>query len=126
MIDLPVWALLIACSGARTADARRRPMLPARRRRERLRGNRWRELPVWAGLTQDGSVLELWVGDRHLDNHRDGADDAGADELPPQLRDRLVGRARGRRPGQRGAVGARPRRAHLCQLRHARPAAASA
>ena len=62
MIDLPAWALLIACSGTDCQLPAVGRCFPRAVVAQHLRGNRWRELPVWAGLTPDGSVLELWVG----------------------------------------------------------------
>ena len=62
MIDLPAWALLVACLGPNCQTPAVGPCLPRATVAQHLRGDQWRELPVWAGLTQDGSVLELWVG----------------------------------------------------------------
>ena len=62
MIDLPALALLVACTGPNCKPAFG-PCAPRAVVVEWLRGNNWRETPVWAGLTKDGSVLELWVGD---------------------------------------------------------------
>ena len=42
---------------------RLRPVLPARYHRQNACAGPMARTPVWAGLTQDGSVLELWVGD---------------------------------------------------------------